>query len=267
MQPDSLPVPPDAWVIDAQGISMITGNTGSLAETTLPLKLAVKVSMHEQGGRTTDKTVEIPIASHDAFIGIRPDFQGGSVAENVRAGFEAIAVTSNGKRIALSGLTYSWVREDTNYQWFQTNGQWKYQSTTRDHLIVAGGGGLPVFYKQSPTFLLVNGRTSPKPLRMTVGDTNRIRIVSIHADEILGFRFGTEEQVARWNPLARDGADLPNALRRPQPAVMSMGPGETADFTYVPTRPGSMMLEVWTGAGQRVAMPVEIQARTAVPKR
>jgi hypothetical protein len=135
------------------------------------------------------------------------------------------------------------------------------RDTTRDHLIVAGGGGLPVFYKQAPTFLLVNGRTSPKPLRMTVGDTNRIRIVSIHADEILGFRFGTEEQVARWNPLARDGADLPNALRRPQPAVMSMGPGETADFTYVPTRPGSMMLEVWTGAGQRVAMPVEIQAR------
>jgi FtsP/CotA-like multicopper oxidase with cupredoxin domain len=140
------------------------------------------------------------------------------------------------------------------------------RDTTRDHLIVAGGGGLPVFYKQAPTFLLVNGRSFPKALRMTVGDTNRIRIVSIHADEVLGFRFGTEEQVARWNPLARDGADLPNALRRPQPAVMRMGPGETADFTYVPTRPGSMMLEVWIEGGQRVAVPVEIRARPVVPK-
>ena len=32
------------------------------------------------------------------------------------------------------------------------------RDTTRDHVIVAGGGGLPVFYKQAPTFLLVNGR-------------------------------------------------------------------------------------------------------------
>ena len=87
------------------------------------------------------------------------------------------------------------------------------RDTTRDHVIVAGGGGLPVFYKQAPNFLLVNGSTIAAPIRMTVGDTNRLRIVSIHADEVLHFRFGTEAQVARWKPLARDGADLPVALR------------------------------------------------------
>jgi FtsP/CotA-like multicopper oxidase with cupredoxin domain len=138
------------------------------------------------------------------------------------------------------------------------------RDTTRDHLVVAGGGGLPVFYKQLPTFLLVNGRVSPRPLRMTVGDTNRVRLVSIHADEILHFRFGTETQAARWKPLARDGADLPGALRRTESAVLSMGPGETADFTYVPTTPGTMMLEVWIGQGQRVVLPVEVQARRAM---
>jgi FtsP/CotA-like multicopper oxidase with cupredoxin domain len=138
------------------------------------------------------------------------------------------------------------------------------RDTTRDHLIVAGGGGLPMFYKQLPTFLLVNGSVSPRPLRMTVGDTNRVRIVSIHADEILHFRFGTETQAARWKPQARDGADLPRALRRTESAVLSMGPGETADFTYVPTTPGTMMLEVWIGQGQRVVLPVEVQARRAM---
>ncbi|MGE5732022.1 MAG: hypothetical protein ACM37U_08780, partial [Gemmatimonas sp.] len=136
------------------------------------------------------------------------------------------------------------------------------RDTTRDHLIVAGGGGLPMFYKEGPAFLLVNGRREPKPIHMTVGDTNRVRIVSIHADEVLHFRFGTEAQAARWNPLARDGADLPAALRAAEPAVVTMGPGETADFTYVPTRPGSMMLEVWIDRGQRVVLPVEVQART-----
>ena len=141
------------------------------------------------------------------------------------------------------------------------------RDTTRDHLIVAGGGGLPVFYKQGPSFLLVNGRTSPKPLRMTVGDTNRIRIVSIHADEVLHFRFGDEQQAARWRPLARDGADLPPALRGATSAVLSMGPGETGDFTYVPSRAGRLMLEVWIEGGQRVALPVEVQARTVAGRR
>jgi manganese oxidase len=141
------------------------------------------------------------------------------------------------------------------------------RDTTRDQLIVAGGGGLPIFYKQAPTFLLVNGSTSPKPLRMTVGDTNRIRIVSIHADEVLHFRFGTPEQATRWKPLARDGADLPVALRNTKAALATMGPGETADFTYVPTQPGRMLMEVWIPGGQRVVLPVEIHARPVLAKR
>jgi len=137
----------------------------------------------------------------------------------------------------------------------------------RDHLIVAGGGGLPIFHKQAPTFLLVNGRTNPTPIRMTVGDTNRVRIVSIHADFVLNFRFGTDTSVARWSPLARDGADLPPALRGMTPARIAMGPGETADFTYVPTRPGQMTLEVWIDRGQRIAVPVEVVPRGAAPRR
>jgi|KBSSwiStaDraftv2_1062776.scaffolds.fasta_scaffold40319_4 FtsP/CotA-like multicopper oxidase with cupredoxin domain len=138
---------------------------------------------------------------------------------------------------------------------------------TRDHLVVAGGGGLPVFAKEGPNFVLVNGRRSPAPLRMTVGIPQRIRIVSIHADLVLGFRFGTETEAARWTPLARDGADLPPALRAARPAVMTMGPGETADFAYVPAKPGRMMLEVWVdGGGQRVVLPVVVSARTPAPK-
>jgi len=140
------------------------------------------------------------------------------------------------------------------------------RDTTRDHLIVAGGGGLPVFYKQGPAFLLVNGSAFPGAIRMTVGDTNRIRIVSIHADEVLHFRFGSEASAVRWNPLARDGADLPAALRAAKPAVWKMGPGETADFTYVPNHPGSLTLEVWIEGGQHVDLPVEVKARSLALK-
>jgi FtsP/CotA-like multicopper oxidase with cupredoxin domain len=132
------------------------------------------------------------------------------------------------------------------------------RDTTRDHVIVAGGGGLPVFDKNGPAFLLLNGRSRPAPIHMKVGVTQRLRILSIHSDEVLEFRFGTETQAASWRPLAKDGADLPLALRTLQPALVTMGPGETADFTYVPVKPGSMLLEVWIPRGQRLVLPVEV---------
>jgi manganese oxidase len=140
------------------------------------------------------------------------------------------------------------------------------RDTTRDHVIVAGGGGLPVFHKEAPTFLLVNGSTNPTPLVMTVGEAQRLRIVSIHADEVLHFRFGTNASATQWTPLARDGADLPVALRTRAVAITDMGPGETADFTYVPTQPGDMSLEVWIPRGQRIVLPVTVRARRVAAK-
>jgi FtsP/CotA-like multicopper oxidase with cupredoxin domain len=139
------------------------------------------------------------------------------------------------------------------------------RDTTRDHVIVAGGGGVPVFAKAGPAFLLVNGRVNPRALHMTVGDTNRLRIVSIHSDELLGFRLGDDSTVARWMPIARDGADLPDALRRSAAATIVMGPGQTGDFLYVPERPGEMRLEVWLATegtiATRVALPIVVDPR------
>jgi hypothetical protein len=92
--------------------------------------------------------------------------------------------------------------------------------------------------------------------------------VSIHADEVLNFRFGTPEQAAQWRPLAQDGADVPVALRVSKPGLARLGPGETADFTYVPTKAGEMQLEVWIdGGGHRVVVPVEVRDRQKAEKR
>jgi uncharacterized protein YfaS (alpha-2-macroglobulin family) len=146
-------VPLDVEDTDATGVTTATASIGDVADTTLPLKAAIKVSIHEPGGRTTDRSVDVRLATHDAAIGLRPDFDDGSVPENAPARFEAIALDQSGKRIALSGLSYSWVREDTSYQWYQENGEWKYQSTTRDRLIASGtmaiGAGKPARLEQA----------------------------------------------------------------------------------------------------------------------
>jgi FtsP/CotA-like multicopper oxidase with cupredoxin domain len=142
------------------------------------------------------------------------------------------------------------------------------RDTTVDHVIVAGGGGLPVFEKIGPSLLLVNGRRSPRPVRMTLGEPNRIRIVSIHADNILRFRLGDDAAASTWTPIARDGADLPSGLRTARTATVEMGPGETGDFNFTPTKAGRMMLEVWMWpTGQRVEVPVIVSPRAATARR
>jgi hypothetical protein len=97
---------------------------------------------------------------------------------------------------------------------------------------------------------------------MTVGDTNRLRIVSIHSDELLKFRLSDDSTTARWTPIARDGADLSDVLRKPEVAQIEMGPGQTADFLFVPQHVGPLSLEVWISPiGQRVVQPIIIDGR------
>jgi hypothetical protein len=45
---------------------------------------------------------------------------------------------------------------------------------------------------------------------------------------------------------------------------VTMGPGETADFTFRPLRQGRFRLEVWEDFGrERVVLPVVVEARKA----
>jgi uncharacterized protein YfaS (alpha-2-macroglobulin family) len=127
---------------DAAGVTEAKAPIGALADTTLPLKAMIKINIHEPGGRTTSKTIDVPVRTRNVMIGIRPDFQSGAVPENTRASFEAVALDGDGKRITLAGLTYSWVREETTYQWFQEDAKWKYKSVTRDRLVSSGSMAL-----------------------------------------------------------------------------------------------------------------------------
>ena len=68
----------------------------------------------------------------------------------------------------------------------------------------------------------------------------------------------------RWEPLAKDGADLPPALRSEQRADVQMGVGETYDFLWTPAAPGEATLQVhvpfptWPGSLD-VYQPIQIR--------
>jgi len=213
---------------DASGVTEATGAIGDLADTTLPLKASITISIHEPGGRTTDKNIEIPVRTRAVLIGLRPDFQYGSVTENAPAGFEAIAVDADGKRIALNKLTFSWVREDASYQWYQSEGSWKYQSVTRDRLITSGtvdiGAGAPLKLSQTLPF---------GPYRLTISDPRSGAAAS--------YRF-----YSGWSASsAGDRPDrIPVAADKP-----SYRAGETAHVRIKPTADGKALVVV---AGDKV---------------
>lgn len=134
---------------------------------------------------------------------------------------------------------------------------------TRDHVLVIGGGGVPDVPMgfESP-WALVNGRRFPRPLVMRVGETHRLRLASIHPDWQIRATLGTEEAAWQWQPLAKDGAELPVTLRAPTAATWTAGPGETADFLVTPSTPGEFRLLVRSeDSGWMIRVPVEVKPR------
>ncbi len=208
---------------DAAGVTVASATIGELEATTLPLKARIKVSIHEPGGRTTDRTVDVPLRTHDVSIGIRPAFDDGSVPEGAPARFDAIAVDQAGTRVALSGLTYSWVREVTSYQWYQDGGQWKYQSTTRDRLISQGA--------------LDIGAAKPAKLEQAMGyGTYRLTITDPKSGAASAYRF-----YSGWSASA--AGDRPDRIpvTADQP---SYKPGEVAHITMKPNADGQALVVV-----------------------
>jgi manganese oxidase len=135
-----------------------------------------------------------------------------------------------------------------------------------DHVVIAGGGGPPVFAKAESPFAMVNGRFQPAPLRLTAGEEHRLRLVSIHPEWGIEFSLVTDSTVARWRAIAKDGADQPPALATERVARPRMGPGETADFLWTPPAPGRWRMDVRTTTpGFYIPMEVIVTAPAAKP--
>jgi len=117
-----------------------------------------------------------------------------------------------------------------------------------DKVIVVGGAGpsdsLPQLGFESPG--LVNGSGDPPPLDLSIGRTYRFRLININPDWRVIFSLTSDSALARWRPVAKDGADLPPSRRGPRPAWLLTGPGETADFEFTPRVRGDLRLEVKT---------------------
>jgi len=128
-----------------------------------------------------------------------------------------------------------------------------------DKIILVGGAGPGNIERRSTG--MVNGTIRPQ-LDLEAGTTYRLHIIQIHPQAVVVFRLGGDSTIARWTPVAKDGADLPPAQSTPRPAYVMLGAGENGEFLYTPERPGVQRLTIKTQlAGWYV--PVMIFVRPA----
>ena len=107
---------------------------------------------------------------------------------------------------------------------------------------------------------LLNGKSEPRPIDLVAGRTYRFRFIQIQPDWRVHFTLFDDRGIAQWLPVAKDGADLPPALRRVSTARLLAGPGETADFEFRPSAAGTLRLEISTwGSGWHVLQELRVR--------
>jgi FtsP/CotA-like multicopper oxidase with cupredoxin domain len=110
-----------------------------------------------------------------------------------------------------------------------------------DHVFVAGWDGTADDGQRR----IVNGGKGElePPIETRVGVAHRLRFVNIGPADMVGWEIqGADSTVARWTPLAKDGADLPAARRIEGRAFRVIAVGETFDAEFVPPEPGEYRL-------------------------
>lgn len=153
-RPDAIQVTAgDLPQTDINGHADIDIALPELPVTSQQLKADVSVRMREPGGRAVERTASLPIEASQPMIGIMPGFEDGSAPEGQAATFSLIAVDPEGKLKSVKGANWTLKRLVRDWQWFNTDGSWRWESVTRTSKIANGAidfaGDKPTSFAQT----------------------------------------------------------------------------------------------------------------------
>jgi FtsP/CotA-like multicopper oxidase with cupredoxin domain len=111
-----------------------------------------------------------------------------------------------------------------------------------ERLIILSDSSAPDMHDTPPS--LINGSSVPVPIELCAGIEHRIRLIGISAVSARRLRLLDDTTLVQWKPLAKDGRDLLPAQQITGPAATRMIAGETRDVAFMPSHPGSFVLEV-----------------------
>lgn len=102
----------------------------AIPKTARPLEAEMFVKLKEQGGRTIERKITLPVDMKAPRIGIKPLFENATVSEDEIANFDIAVLDAAGKPVATDKLEWTLTRLDTNWQWYRRDGQWTYEAVT-----------------------------------------------------------------------------------------------------------------------------------------
>ena len=117
------------------------------------------------------------------------------------------------------------------------------RDTSTDRVLLFSDDGPTINFFRPPPPALLNGRPLTDTLALRAGVPQRLRIINIRTDYIMGLTLTSGDQPVLWRPLAKDGADLPASRTAPRPASITLAPGEIADVEVTPAA-GPLQLHV-----------------------
>jgi uncharacterized protein YfaS (alpha-2-macroglobulin family) len=150
---------------DERGKSRVDWAGDQVKDTELPLRAEINARVFEPGnGRATKTQLSLPLRTREVYLGIRPTFEGAYAREGIDTAFDVVAVGVDGKQVA-DQVEYSIKRVTFDYQWYESDGRWRWQTISSEREVDSGSLQLKA---DSATNL--SRRLSWGPHRLTVRD-------------------------------------------------------------------------------------------------
>ncbi len=124
--------------MDKDGKVAIPITLPQMPKTPKPLEAAITVKLREDGGRTIERNLTLPVDLKLERVGIKPLFENFTAPEDQNAVFNVVLLGADGKAEASSNLSWTLTRLDTNWQWYRRDGAWTYEAVTVKRKIGSG---------------------------------------------------------------------------------------------------------------------------------
>ncbi|MDP3174656.1 MAG: alpha-2-macroglobulin [Phenylobacterium sp.] len=212
-------------VTDAEGRAVLNLSSEEASDTTQPLIAAFTASVFEPGGRPVREAVSLKVRTQPVYLGVKVDQGEVTGRGDPTVSFDVIAADRTGRRIAQSGVAYSLVAENWDYDWFQQDGRWQWRRTSRDVVIQRG--------------TLNVGAAQPARVSRRLGwGDYRLELTSAQgAKSIVRFASG-------WGAPAKD-VEAPDFVRV-SAGVKTYAQGDTVEITLKPPYAGEAQVAVAT---------------------
>ncbi|TVR10976.1 MAG: alpha-2-macroglobulin family protein [Salinarimonadaceae bacterium] len=120
---------------DAQGAATFVAPVPATSAAR-PLQARVAVRVSEPGGRGVERSLTLPILPDGPVLAIRKTF--GELAEGAQASFDIVAARPSGERIGDARANWTLYRVERRYQWFRSEGSWRFEPVTTTSRVATG---------------------------------------------------------------------------------------------------------------------------------